>query len=107
MNQYELIAANDITQTPLREDNKLRLQDRAVHDWYRFVLSFPPHLVRDYLQRFGVDARQRVLDPFGGLERLSLNVKSSAFPASESNQTLWHALPAKLRWIGKLILMGC
>ena len=28
------------------ERNRLRPGDRAVHDWYRFVLSFPSHLVR-------------------------------------------------------------
>ena len=48
------------------EANKLSFQDRAVHDWYRFVLSFPPHLVRDYLKRFGITERQWVLDPFCG-----------------------------------------
>jgi 16S rRNA G966 N2-methylase RsmD len=37
-----------------------------VHDWYRFVLSFPPHLVRDYLTRFEVQAGQTILDPFCG-----------------------------------------
>ncbi len=26
---------------PEREDNKLKLGDRAAHQWYRFVLSFP------------------------------------------------------------------
>jgi len=46
--------------------NRLAPQDRPVHDWYRFVLSFPPHLVRDYLDRFGVTSGQRVLDPFCG-----------------------------------------
>ena len=48
------------------ERNRLRPEDRAVHDWYRFVLSFPPHLVRDYLEVFGVDSTQTVLDPFCG-----------------------------------------
>lgn len=28
----------------------LRPEDQPVHDWYRFVLSFPPHLVRTYIQ---------------------------------------------------------
>src|SRR5579864_7199596 len=46
--------------------NKLYLEDRGIHDWYRFVLSFPPHLVRDYLDRFGIQPGQRVLDPFCG-----------------------------------------
>ena len=47
-------------------ENKLRPQDRAVHSWYRFVLSFPPHLVRNYLSRFAVKADDTVLDPFCG-----------------------------------------
>src|SRR5205807_3741831 len=50
--------------TAKREDNKLRIEDRAAHDWYRFVLSYPAHLVRDYIARFGVDSTQSVLDPF-------------------------------------------
>jgi tRNA G10 N-methylase Trm11 len=49
-----------------REDNKLLAEDRAAHDWYRFVLSFPPHLVRRYVERFKVGASMRVLDPFCG-----------------------------------------
>lgn len=48
------------------EANKLQAGDEAVHAWYRFVLSFPPHLVRHYIDRFGVGAGQCVLDPFCG-----------------------------------------
>ena len=48
------------------ERNRLRPADRAFHDWYRFVLSFPPHLVREYAERFGLGAGQTVLDPFCG-----------------------------------------
>ena len=40
------------------EANKLRSEDRPVHDWYRFVLSYPPHFVREYLQRFDLDGSQ-------------------------------------------------
>jgi DNA modification methylase len=46
--------------------NKLDPQDRAFHDWYRFVLSFPPHLVRDYIQKFELNHKSIVLDPFCG-----------------------------------------
>jgi DNA modification methylase len=46
--------------------NKLEASDQPAHNWYRFVLSFPPHLVRDYLQRFGADDRSVCLDPFCG-----------------------------------------
>lgn len=49
-----------------RKLNELSAADRPVHDWYRFVLSFPPHLVREYLKDFGVESSQRVLDPFCG-----------------------------------------
>jgi DNA modification methylase len=46
--------------------NKLDSQDRAFHDWYRFVLSFPPHLVRDYIHKFELNQKSVVLDPFCG-----------------------------------------
>lgn len=51
---------------PRRDANRLEIGDRAAHDWYRFVLSFPPHLVRDYVGRFGLSGDACVLDPFCG-----------------------------------------
>jgi hypothetical protein len=48
------------------EANKLDPLDSPVHDWYRFVLSFPPHLVRDYLNKFGLNDQSLLLDPFCG-----------------------------------------
>jgi len=44
--------------------NRLDAADRAFHDWYRFVLSFPPHLVREYVSRFNLKADDTLLDPF-------------------------------------------
>jgi len=61
------------------ETNKLYPEDRAVHDWYRFVLSFPPHLVRDYLRRFGMRAGQRILDPFCGTGTTLVESKKLGF----------------------------
>jgi tRNA G10 N-methylase Trm11 len=46
--------------------NKLMPHDRAAHEWYRFVLSFPPHLVRQHLERFEIGPGNTVLDPFCG-----------------------------------------
>lgn len=46
--------------------NKLAPEDRPAHDWFRFVLSYPPHLVREYLERFGAGRKSVVLDPFSG-----------------------------------------
>jgi len=55
-----------VTTQVSREDNKLRLENRAAHDWYRFVLSFPAHLVRAYIDRFELEPTHSVLDPFCG-----------------------------------------
>lgn len=51
---------------PRRDANRLEVGDRAAHEWYRFVLSFPPHLVRNYVDRFELTPGARVLDPFCG-----------------------------------------
>lgn len=40
--------------------------DQAAHNWYRFVLSYPPHLVRTYLEEFASSGSEVVLDPFCG-----------------------------------------
>ena len=60
-------------------ENRLRVEDSSIHDWYRFVLSFPPHLVQQYLETFCVDQTSFVLDPFAGQEQLMLNAKSTEF----------------------------
>lgn len=86
--------------TAVREDNRLRLEDRAAHDWYRFVLSFPPHLVRDYLQRFGVDAGERVLDPFCGTGTTLVECKKLGIPSVgiEANPMACFASQVKVDW---------
>ncbi len=48
------------------QSNKLQGKDQSIHEWYRFVLSFPPHLVRTYLTQFGMNTSHCVLDPFSG-----------------------------------------
>ena len=63
------------------EANKLSFEDRSVHDWYRFVLSFPPHLVRTYLNRFGITEKQRVLDPFCGTGTTIVECKKLGIPS--------------------------
>ena len=46
--------------------NKVDDEDRFIHNWYRFVLSFPPHIVREYLHKFNLSKGATVLDPFCG-----------------------------------------
>ena len=40
--------------------------DTPIHDWYRFVLSYPPHLVRQYIERFEIRGPDLLCDPFCG-----------------------------------------
>ena len=83
-----------------REDNKLRINDRAAHQWYRFVLSFPPHLVRDYAAKFGLSSRHHVLDPFCGTGTTLVECQKLGLPAFglESNPVACFASRTKLQW---------
>ena len=80
--------------------NRLDAEDRAVHDWYRFVLSFPPHLVRDYLERFGLTPRHRVLDPFCGTGTTLVECKKRGIPSVgvEANPMAHFASQVKVDW---------
>ena len=83
-----------------REDNKLKLQDRAGHDWYRFILSYPPHLVRDYAQKFGLAPGAHVLDPFCGTGTTLVECKKLGFSSegTEPNPVAWFASQTKVSW---------
>ena len=61
--------------------NTLLSADGAAHDWYRFVLSFPPHLVRDYIQRFDLGPSSRLLDPFCGTGTTLVEAKKLGIPS--------------------------
>jgi DNA modification methylase len=82
------------------ELNKLQPSDRPVHDWYRFVLSFPPHLVREYLQRFGLDHSKQVLDPFCGTGTTLVECKKKGIPSIgiEANPMAHFASRVKTDW---------
>jgi hypothetical protein len=102
MNPAELVVREDprdVLEVP-REDNKLRIEDRAAHDWYRFVLSFPAHLVRTYIDRFGLGPSQRVLDPFCGTGTTLVECKKLGIPSCgiEPNPMASFASRTKLDW---------
>jgi hypothetical protein len=52
--------------TGINSSNTLAVEDKPIHSWYRFVLSYPPHLVRHYINEFKLEQGQRILDPFCG-----------------------------------------
>jgi len=82
------------------EANKLYQEDRSAHDWYRFVLSFPPHLVRDYLDRFDLGSGDRVLDPFCGTGTTLVECKKLGISAVgvEANPMAFFASQVKTNW---------
>jgi len=98
----------------LSDSNKVMPEDRPAHEWYRFVLSYPPHLVREYLEKFKVGDRGVVLDPFCGTGTTMVECKKEgvssigieAHPLSyfaASVKTNWAVSAGKLRRIARTI----
>ncbi|OOR99300.1 DNA methyltransferase [Haemophilus paracuniculus] len=90
----------DIQKETGKELNKLYESDLSIHNWYRFVLSFPPHLVRNYINEFNLSSESYVLDPFCGtgttlVESKKLGIKSIGF---EANPVVYMCASAKVDW---------
>lgn len=88
------------TTTTRNDRNKIRIQDRVIHDWYRFVLSFPPHLVQDYLDRFNLKSSHIVLDPFCGTGTTPVECKKHGIESVgiEPNPMAHFASVVKTSW---------
>ncbi len=80
--------------------NKLQVADEPVHNWYRFVLSFPPHLVEEYVKRFGLFENQTLLDPFCGTGTTLVTAKMMGIPSVgiEANSMAHFASLVKTNW---------
>lgn len=82
------------------QSNKVRAEDSAVHSWYRFVLSYPPHLVKYYLTQLGSSSGGLVLDPFSGTGTTLVESKLNHFDSVgiEANPVVRFATKTKLNW---------
>lgn len=82
------------------EKNKLYPEDRSIHDWYRFVLSFPAHLVRNYIEKFRLGPDAAVLDPFCGTGTTLVECKKNGIMSFgiERNPMAHFAGTVKLNW---------
>jgi DNA modification methylase len=83
-----------------KELNRLYEEDKAIHDWYRFVLSYPPHLVRDYIKKFNLTSEHNIFDPFSGtgttlVESKKLGISSCGI---EANPVVHMAASTKVNW---------
>ena len=95
-------------------NNSINSEDKGFHNWYRFVLSYPPHLVRDYIKNFGLSSQSIILDPFCGtgttLVESKLNhiraigLEANPFPCFASAvKTNWNITPDTLEKIATQI----
>jgi DNA modification methylase len=82
------------------DSNKLALDDRPAHGWFRFVLSYPPHLVRHYLNEFGMKPGSKVLDPFCGTGTTIVECRKNGIGSIgiEANRMGFFATQVKADW---------
>jgi SAM-dependent methyltransferase len=89
---FDALAKND--------SNKLMREDHAAHDWYRFVLSFPAHIVRDYLGSWNLPLDRTVLDPFCGTGTTIVEAQKHGWQGIgvDGNPVAHFATSTKLDW---------
>ncbi len=92
-----------------------QLENNVVHDWYRFVLAYPDHLVTDMLKRLEAQPGDVVLDPFCGtgttlVECKKLDIDAIGIEANpvcrlaSQVKTNWSPDPQRLREVTESIL---
>ena len=100
MEENNLITFDDSEFISPSQRNQVLKKDLPIHQWYRFVLSFPPHLVRHYMARFDIPSDGTVLDPFCGtgttlVECKKIGIRSIGI---ESNPIAHFASEVKTNW---------
>ena len=92
-----------------------QLESDVVHDWYRFVLAYPDHLVTEMLEQFEAHPGDVVLDPFCGTGTTLVECKKLGIDAIgiEANpvcrlasqvKTNWDIVPQQLREVSQTIV---
>jgi DNA modification methylase len=77
--------------------NALQREDLPIHNWYRFVLSFPPHLVRQYIHLFGLGRGDFLFDPFCGTGTTLVEAKKNGIPSSGCDAHPFTAMVSRVK----------
>jgi DNA modification methylase len=91
----------ELTKNNNNTKNKLLTSDEPLHGWYRFVLGYPPHLVREYLEKLGTDpTRDLIFDPFCGTATTPVEARLLGYRtiSSDANPIAVLAAKVKLNW---------
>ena len=98
--QMQLFSELNLKEYKNSQANKLFVNDQPFHDWYRFVLSFPPHLVREYINRFKLQQGNTLLDPFCGTGTTLVEAKRHHLRGIgiEANKMAYFASHVKCDW---------
>lgn len=77
-----------------------QISDNCVHDWYRFVLAFPDHLVSELITRFNIRRGHTVLDPFVGTGTTLVECKKEGIDSIgvDANPVTAFASKVKTTW---------
>lgn len=112
MNPIDMSSVAPIEKPKLAKliQSKQELSDPTVHDWYRFVLAFPDHLVREICEQFQIKPGETVLDPFCGTGTTLVECKKLGINAIgvEANPSSVFASRVKTTWdLDPFILEEC
>ena len=77
--------------------NALQKEDLPIHGWYRFVLSFPPHLVRQYITKLKIGSDDLLLDPFCGTGTTLVEAKRNGIPSIGCDAHPFAALVSRVK----------
>jgi hypothetical protein len=87
--------------------NTVLKEDLPIHGWYRFVLSFPPHLVRQYMEAFALKRKDMLLDPFCGTGTTVVEAKKAGIPTIGCDAHPFAAMVSRVKtnWNPKAALL--
>ena len=80
-----------------QESNILLKADFPFHSWYRFVLSYPPHLVRKYAEEFDLGPSDLLFDPFCGTGTTLVEGKILGIPSLGSEAHPFTAMVSRVK----------